>query len=290
MAQSSRDIKRRMNSVSSTQQITRAMEMVAAAKLRRAGETVVSTRPYYERLTSSLALVRSALQQEGEELPEIAQSREGNRHCLVVLTSDRGLAGGYNAAILRRAEAFLQEHPGTEMVIVGRKARDYFRRQGITALAEFVGLGDEPSARTSSDIGSIILDFYRHGMFDKVAILYTKFVNTVSQRVTLRPLLPIPEQVQAAEQSGPQNVYIFEPSLRTVLEGLIPLYVNAAIYQALVESKTSEHAARMNAMRSATDNAEELLRELNLTYNRARQAQITKEIAEIVGGADALDS
>ena len=290
MAQSSRDIKRRISSITSTQQITRAMEMVAAAKLRRAQETVISTRPYFDRLTTSLGTALRAAQEQGEDLPEVLQEREGNSHCLVVLTSDRGLAGSYNAAIIRKAEAFLQEHPETEMVIVGRKARDHFRRRNITALAEFVGLGDRPELRQAIDIGQVILDFFQHEMFDRVTVLYTKFVNTVTQPVTLRTILPVTDQLAEVERSGPEPLYMYEPSINEVLETLIPLYVNAAIYQSLNEAKTSELAARMNAMRNATENADELISKLNLTYNRARQAQITKEIAEIVGGADALQS
>lgn len=290
MARTSREIKRRMASISSTQQITRAMEMVAAAKLRKVQDKVADTRPYYERITNSLAVVLQAVEQTGEELPEIAQCRSGDRHCLLILSSDRGLAGGYNAVIMRQAEAFIREHPQTELVIVGRKARDYFRRRNRTSLAEFVGLGDEPTLRQAVDIGQVITDFYLHGLFDQVTVLYTQFINTMTQRVRLRPVLPIPNQVAGMERSGPDPVYIFEPSASAVLEGLIPLYVNAAVYQSLIEAKASEMAARMNAMSQATENAEELIAELNKTFHRMRQAQITKEIAEIVGGADALQS
>lgn len=290
MARTSREIKRRMASISSTQQITKAMEMVAAAKLRKVQDKVAGTRPYYERLTSSLGVVLRTAQRSGGDLPAVAQRREGDRHCLLVLSSDRGLAGGYNANILRKTESFLAEHPQTEMIIVGRKARDYFRRRNRTALAEYVGLGDEPTVRQAADIAQVIIDFYLHGMFEQVSILYTEFVNTMTQRAKLRPVLPVPEGIAGSEHAGPESVYIFEPSANAVLEGLIPLYVQAAVYQALVEAKASEMAARMNAMSQASDNAEELLEELNKTFHRMRQAQITKEIAEIVGGADALQA
>ena len=290
MAQSSREIKRRISSISKTQQITKAMEMIAASKLRSAQETVISTRPYYERLTRSLGTALRAVEQAGEELPEMAQSRSGDSHCLLVLTGDRGLAGGYNSSIIRQAEAFMRKHPETEIVIVGRKARDYFRRRNKTALAEFVGIGDTANLRTAQDIGQVIFDFFEHGLFDHVTILYTEFINTVTHRAKLRNVLPLPEQIKEVENEGPEPLYIYEPSIHAVLETLVPLYVNAAVYQALTEAKASELGARMNAMRSASDNAGELIRELSLTYNRARQAQITKEIAEIVGGADALQS
>ena len=290
MAQSSREIKRRISSISKTQQITKAMEMIAASKLRSAQETVVSTRPYYERLTNSLGTALRAVEQAGEDLPEIAQRRGDDTHCLLVLAGDRGLAGGYNASIIRQAEAFVREHPKTEIVMVGRKVRDHFRRRNRTSLAEFVGIGDEANLRTAQDIGHVIFDFFEHRLFDNVTILYTEFINTVTHRVTLRNVLPLPEQMKVVKSEGPEPLYIYEPSIHAVLETLVPLYVNASVYQALAEAKASELGARMNAMRNATDNAGELIRDLNITYNRARQAQITKEIAEIVGGADALQS
>ncbi len=290
MAQSSRDIKRRISSISKTQQITKAMEMIAASKLRGAQEMVVSTRPYYERLTNSLGTALRAVEQAGEELPEVLQARNGDTHCLLILAGDRGLAGGYNAAIIRNAEAFLQEHPETEMVMVGRKVRDHFRRRNTTSLAEFVGIGDVANLRVAQDIGHVIYDFFEHGLFDNVTILYTEFVNSVTHRVKLRNVLPLPEQIMEVTSEGPEPLYMYEPSIHAVLETLVPLYVDSAVYQALTEAKASELGARMNAMRNATDNAGELIRDLNTSFNRARQAQITKEIAEIVGGADALQS
>lgn len=290
MAESSREIKRRMASISNTQQITRAMEMIAGSKLRNAQETVIATRPYYERLTSSLGTALRAAEDSGENLPEVIRDRNGESYCLLVFTGDRGLAGGYNAAIVRRAEQFLQEHPGTEMVLVGRKARDHFRRRNQTSLAEFVGLGDQANLRTAQDIGHVIFDFFEHRLFDRVSILYTEYINTVTHRVKLRPVLPLPVQIRETQRSQLEPLYLYEPSIHAVLETLLPLYVNAAVYQALTEAKASELGARMTAMRNATDNAGELIRELRITYNRARQAQITREIAEIVGGADALQS
>lgn len=291
MAESSREIKRRIASVSSTQQITKAMEMIAAAKLRKAQETVISTRPYSERLGNSLGIVLDVAEKSGEILPEIAQTRLGERHCLVVFTSDRGLAGGYNSSVIKRAEVFLQEHPETDMVIVGRKARDHFRRRNQTFLAEFVGLGDDPTLTQAQEIAQVVFDFYEHGLFDRVSIVYTQFINTVTHEVVVQNVLPITvEDLPEKSPSEPAPLYVFEPSVNAVLETLIPLYLQSAIYHSLMEAKASELGARMNAMRNATDNAGELIEELNLTYNRARQAQITKEIAEIVGGADALQS
>ncbi len=291
MAQSSREIKRRIASISSTQQITSAMEMIAAAKLRRGQELVLNARPYFVGLQNSLGLILHTLQAEGMELPRMTSGDGG--HCLLVFTSDRGLAGGYNAAIIRRAEAFLQANPATQMVIVGRKARDHFRRRQQTFLAEFVNLGDNPTLGQGGEIAQVIWDFYEHGLFEKVTILYTKFINTVIHRVTLRTVLPVPVEQGPSKREvgdGLNSLYLFEPSPEAVLKSLVPLYFQAAVYESLVEAKASELGARMAAMRNATDNAGELIRELNITYNRARQAQITREIAEIVGGADALES
>jgi len=293
VAQTGREIKRRMNTVRSIQQITKAMEMVAASKLRQAQVKAQATRPYYTRLQQSMARTLQAAQRAGEELPLIAQRREGARTCLIVVTSDRGLAGGYNANILRRAEEFLREHPDSQLVVVGRKARDYFRRRRRDTLGEFVNLGDAVTVGHARQIGHMIYDFYVHGLFDRVAILYTRFINTVTHRVELRPVLPIQEAYSGAaaedDAAGFEPVYDYEPSLAQVIDTVVPLLVNAAIFQSLVEAKASELGARMTAMRNASDNAAELIKDLTLSFNRARQAAITKEIAEIVGGADALE-
>ena len=293
MAQSGREIKRRIASIESTQQITKAMEMIAAAKLRKAQEAVVATRPYFERLEASLSNALAAVERAGEDIPEIAKTRPGERHCLVVVTADRGLAGSYNSAVIRHAEEFLEEYPDTQMVIVGRKARDHFRRRNQTFLAEYVNLGDDLNPRQAQDIGQVIYDFYVHDLFDRVTILYTKFINTVTHRVELRQVLPIAErdpEIDVQARKSPEALYLYEPSVKEVLEVVVPLFIDAAVFQSLVEAKASELGARMTAMRNASDNAGELIKELNLSFNRARQAVITKEIAEIVGGADALES
>lgn len=293
MAQSSREIKRRMNTIGSIQQITKAMEMIAASKLRQAQTNAQATRPFFARLQVSLSRALAAAERVGEELPPIATSREGDRHCLVVITSDKGLAGGYNANVLRRASEFLTHNPQTQLIVVGRKARDYFRRRNYDILAEFVHLGDDLTTGHAHQIGQVIYDFYVHDLFDKASILYTKFINTVVHRVEIRPILPITQAYTADYESSDKSfdaVYFYEPSLAEVLDSVVPLFIDGAIYQSLVESKASEFGARMTAMRNASDNASELIRELTLSYNRARQAQITKEIAEIVGGADALES
>lgn len=287
-----REIKRRITSIASTQQITKAMEMIAAVKLRKAQAEVLNTRPYFQRLGASLGSVLEAAYKAGDPIPEIAQIRPGEKHCLILFTSDRGLAGGYNAAIIREAEAFLRKHPQTELVILGGKARDHFRRRNQTFLAEFINLGDEPTLEQAQKIGQVVYDFYVHELFQRVTILYTKFINTVTYKVEYRPVLPVTnlETDEQAEEEMLNALYLYEPSINAVLEALLPLYVDAAIFQSLVEAKASEFGSRMTAMRNASDNADELIKELNLTFHRARQAMITKEIAEIVGGADALEA
>jgi len=292
VAQSGREIKRRMTTIRSIQQITKAMEMVAASKLRQAQTKAQATRPYFARLQQSLARALAAAERVGEELPPIAQRRDGDRHCLIVVTSDRGLAGGYNANVLRKAAEFLEEHPETLLVVVGRKARDYFRRRNRDTLGEFINLGDTITTGQAHQIGQMIYDFYVHDLFDKATILYTQFINTVTHRVELRPVLPISDAYTGAapgEEAGFDAVYYYEPSLSQVIDTVVPLLIDAAIFQSLMEAKASELGARMTAMRNASDNAGELIRELTLSFNRARQAAITKEIAEIVGGADALE-
>lgn len=292
MAQSTRDIKRRIQSVQNTQQITKAMEMIAAAKLRKAQARVEKTRPYLDRIEHTVGRILDAARQEGEELPQIAQAREGNRHCLVVVTADRGLAGGYNANILRRAEQFLKENPDTQMIVVGRKGRDYFRRREQAFLAEYVNIGDEIDFRQAQEIGQVIQEFYLGDLFDTVSILYTKFINSVTHRITLEKILPFEQKAteDGQKNSGPKALYRYEPSISGVLSTMLPLFIDTAIYQALADANASEQGSRMSAMRNATDNAGEMIKALTLSFNRARQAAITTEISEIVGGAEALRS
>ncbi len=290
MAQSGRDLKRRMQTVKNTQQITKAMEMIAASKLRRAQERVERSRPYRKRLEQSLGRALRAASAAGEEVPSIVRSNDGERACLIVVTSDRGLAGGYNANILRQAEEFLREHEDVQMVLVGRKARDYFRRLDKPFLADYVYLGDKPNFNQAQEISQVVQEFYRNDLFDKVVILYTHFVSTVIHKTEMQQILPLTEL--EAEKTpvarGVQPLYLYEPSVGDVLQTLVPLYVDTVVFQALLEAQASEQGSRMNAMHSASDNAGELLEQLSLSFNRARQSAITTEISEIVGGAEAL--
>lgn len=290
MADSSRDIKRRIQSVTNTQQITKAMEMIAAVKLRRAQERVERSRPYRSKVEKSLARVLQASIEQGDSVPRIAIPTDGKKRCLVVISSDRGLAGGYNANILRQAQSYLARHPNTQLVLVGRKARDFFRRQEQRYLADYVNLGDAIRFAQGKEISRTVQDFYGEGLFDHVELLYTQFVSSVVQRPVFTQVLPLQLDEKPEQQKGCQPSYWFAPSPTEVLGSLVPLFVDVAVYQALLEASASEQGARMNAMHSATDNASEIIEGLNLSFNRARQAAITKEISEIVGGAEALKS
>ncbi len=279
---SMRDIKRRIKSVKSTQQITKAMKMVAAAKLRRAQERVVQARPFAKELTETLGRLVAVAKDAAHPLLEV---REPKSIGYVVITADRGLAGGYNANLIRKANTEIKELGEVSLVTVGRKSRDFFRRIGRPIKSEFVGLGEDIDFSTAKEIANTVMNLYTSGEFDEVYLVYTEFVTALTQKPTTIKLLP----VQTPEQSGPQLDYIYEPSPEAVLNVLLPKYVETTLFRALLESKASEHGARMTAMGSATENAKEMIDKLTLSFNRARQAAITREISEIVGGAAALD-
>lgn len=279
---SMRDIKRRIKSVKSTQQITKAQKMVAAAKLRRAQERVSQARPFARELTETLGRLVAVAKDATHPLLEV---REPKSVGYVVITADRGLCGGYNANLIRKANAEVKELGNVSLVTVGRKSRDFFRRIGTPIKSEFVGLGEEIDFSTAKDIANTVMDLYTSGEFDEVYLVYTEFVTALTQKPTTIKLLP----VQAPEQNGPLIDYIYEPSPEAVLSVLLPKYVETTVFRALLESKASEHGARMTAMGSATDKAKEMIDKLTLSFNRVRQAAITREISEIVGGAAALE-
>ncbi|GAB6172780.1 ATP synthase F1 subunit gamma [Paradesulfitobacterium aromaticivorans] len=277
-----RDIRRRIRSVRNMQQITKAMKMVAAAKLRKAQEKVVSARPYARQLQEILARLAQA---QVDVSHPLLDRRPVHRVGYVLITSDRGLCGGFNANLIRMTSGILAEQAnGKGLVTVGRKGRDFFRRGKVEILAEFTGLGDDPSFLQAQQIAREVMDLYQKGEFDEVHLLYTEFITAIQQKPTLMKVLPI-EQPEG--ELGRQ--YIFEPSPEEILARLLPKYVETVVFRILLESKASEQGARMTAMGSATDNAKDMIDRLTLQMNRARQAAITKEISEIVGGAAALE-
>jgi F-type H+-transporting ATPase subunit gamma len=280
-----REIRRRIRSVQSTAKITRAMEMVAASKMKRAQERDIAGRPYADLMRHVLADL-AAQRGAGEEVHPLLRKREANRIALVHITPDRGLCGGLNASVNRMALSFIVEQkvPVT-VVAVGRKGRDFVARYGREVVAEFTRLGDQPSLGDIVPVGRVVIDDYCSGVVDEVHLCYAEFVTTMTQRPVVRRLLPIEPAIEEVRS----NVeYIYEPSAAAVLVELLPRFVEMQIYHAILESVASEQSARMVAMRSATDNANELVQDLTLAYNKVRQEMITKELLDITGGAAAL--
>ncbi len=283
-----REIKRRMKSVSNTSQITRAMEMVAASKMRRAQQQVVATRPYAERIRTMIGDLASAGVEDQSQFP-LLERRPIRRSEIILITSDKGLAGALNTNVIRATLRFMtNDRPegvdNVDIVAVGRKGRDFYTRFGKRLIADFPQTGEQPSMESIRPIVNIAIDDFVSERVDAVYVAYTRFINTLRQAPQVQQVLP----VQAPEGTGEVIDYIFEPSPASVLEALLPRFVEVQIYQALLESIASEHSSRMVAMRNATDNARDLVRELTLTYNKVRQAQITREVSEIAAGAAAL--
>jgi len=278
-------IRRRMRGIQSTSKITRAMEMVATSKMRRAQEAGLAGRPYSEKIRQVIADL-AALPQEGRTLHPLLQRRPVTRVAIVHITPDRGLCGGLNANLNRMTASFILEQTVPVTVIaVGRKGLDFMRRYGRDIRAEFTRLGDRPSLLDTLPISRIIIDDYTNSVVDLVYLVYAQFISTMTQRPILQQILP----VEPAPIPSAQNVdYIFEPSPALVLGELLPRFVEMQVYHAVLESIASEQSARMVAMRNATDNANELIQDLTLMYNKARQETITKELLDIIGGATAL--
>lgn len=281
-----RDIKRRIRSVKSTQQIIKAMKMVAAAKLRKTQEAVLASRPYSEKLGEVLGRIIGAA--ENPEHPLLA-GRPVQKVGIVLITADNGLAGGYNANLIRKAMvelARLEEYEAG-FITVGRKGRDFMRRRQKKIFGELTGIKDTPSYSDAREIVRMVEDLYLEGTFDQVRLIYQEFISPTHQRPVVKQLLPVPIEKGSGEEASTTE-YIYEPRPKQVLEMLLPKYLCNVVYQALMEAKASEHGARMTAMGAAAENAGEMIDKLILSFNRARQGAITREIAEIVGGADAL--
>ena len=278
-------IRRRIRGIQNITKITRAMEMIATSKMRRAQERGLAGRPYAEKIQQVIADL-AALPQDGRALNPLLERRPVAKIGIVHITPDRGLCGGLNTSINRRAVSFMMEQnvPST-LICVGRKGLDFMRRYGRDIRAEFTWLGDRPGYLDTLPISRIIIDDYTNGEIDAAYLVYAQFVSTMVQRPAVVPILP----VEPAEIPTSQNVdYIYEPSPGMVLAGLLPRFVEMQIYHAILESIASEQSARMVAMRNATDNARELIDDLTLMYNKARQESITKELLDITGGVAGL--
>jgi F-type H+-transporting ATPase subunit gamma len=283
-----RDIRRRIRSVESTQKITRAMKLVAAAKLRRAQERIMSARPYAVKMAELLSsLVRRA---EGEAHPLLVR-REAARKRLVIITADKGLCGAFNSNILRASLAFLREQgeASVTLVVVGKKARDFYRRRPYRIKSEMLGFFDRLAYSHAQELAGGLMQEYLAGEVDEVHLMYNEFRSVAVQRVRREQLLPIePAATPDGEGEAAAGDYIYEPSPEAILAALLPRHVTTQVYRALMESVAGEYGARMTAMEAATKNAKEMIGVLTIQYNKARQERITKELLDIVGGAEAL--
>jgi F-type H+-transporting ATPase subunit gamma len=283
-----REIRRRIRSVRNISQITRAMEMVAASKMRRAQQQVVATRPYAERIRAMIGDLSALGKEEQSQFPLLVH-RPVKRSMVILITADKGLSGSFNTNIIRQSMRFMtNERPegieNIDMIAVGRRGRDFYTRYGKKLVADFPQKGDAPSLESIRPMVQIAVSEFINGNVDAVFVAYTRFINTLRQTPEIQQILPI----EAPEGSGDITDYIFEPSPAAVLEALLPRFVEVQIYQALLESIASQFSAQMVAMRNATDNARDLVRDLTLSYNRVRQAQITREVSEIAAGAAAM--
>jgi F-type H+-transporting ATPase subunit gamma len=280
---SQREIRRRITSVRHIRQITRAMQFVAASKLKRAQDSTVAARPYSDKLDEILADLAAVL---GDEDHPLLVQRDGGTRCLVLFTTDRGLAGPLNANLIRFAAHEIADHEGDLAVVtIGRKGRDAMRRARVPIAAAFLGYGDRPTFTDVLPLARLLTDDYLAEAYDRIDLIYPAFVSTLVQRVRMDRLLPI--RPGEDEAGVPGNQFIFEPSPWVVLEQILPRYVATRVYQAVLEATASEQSSRMVAMKSATENAEELIEDLTLSYNKVRQANITREMIEIASGARA---
>lgn len=292
-----KEVKNRINSVVSTQQITKAMKMVAAAKLRRAQDRIIQMRPYSQKLQAILENVSATMNTDSLSNP-YAEEREVEKVLLVLVTSDRGLCGGFNSNAIKALRNHIEEnyksqfHKGNvELMCIGSKGYDFYRRRDYPINNKYVELFTNLSFEEVKGAAEYAMDGFAAGKFDQVDIIYNEFKNVATQVTKVEQFLPLQSfGEESAERNGIEIDYIFEPGKEEIVKTLIPKTLKIVFYRALLESNAGEQGARMTAMDKATDNASELLKELKLTYNRTRQAAITKEILEIVGGAEALAS
>ena len=291
-----KDIRGRIGSVRNIAQITRAMEMVAASRMKRAQDAILAARPYAEEMEAALRRVAGAAGLS-EEIDPLLARRPPRRVAIIMITTDRGLAGSLNAnasrSVLRwvaeRASARNGDRPvEIEAITVGRKGRDALRRAGVPIAAHFAQLGDRPAFSDITPLARLVTEDFLAEKYDEIDIAYSTFVSTLSQKPAVDTILPVVSPEMAEDQERTNDEYLFEPSPEAVLSRLLPHYVAIGIYRAVLENNASEQSARMIAMRNSTDNANELIDDLTLVYNKTRQATITREMIEIASGAEAL--
>ena len=285
-----RDIKRRIVGVKNTQKITKAMKMVATAKLRRAQQKIINARPYAGKISEMLLHL---ITEEDIATNQLLKQREVSNICVVVVTADRGLCGAFNTNIIKEAVRYVNEETKTgeikaKIFTVGKKATDYFTKRDYEVVAKYIGLFSSLQINSALQIYNDVLTRYNKADFDKVVVIYNQFVSMVQQKITVEQVLPIPVKASSEDVKPDSENYIFEPDQNSILNYLLPKQLKSQFWKFLLESNAAELGARMTAMDNATTNAQELIRSLNITYNKERQASITKEILEIVSGANAL--
>jgi len=285
-----RAIRKRIGSVKSTQQITKAMKMVSAAKLRRAQDAITAARPYARMMRE---VVQAVAGRAGTDAHPLLTAREGKKLALLVVTSDRGLCGSFNAGLTRAAYRFINEHRDRyeeiSLFVVGRKGRDFFRRREITIRKEYLGVLGAVSRHHAETIGNDLVGGFLAEEFDEVQIVFNEFRSAISQVIRFEKLFPFALETAGEPKAGGSDVdYLYEPGQKEILASLLPKYVETQIFRVLLESVAGEHGARMTAMDSATNNSVDMIARLTLQMNRARQATITTELSEIVSGAEAL--
>jgi F-type H+-transporting ATPase subunit gamma len=289
-----KDIRGRIGSVRNIAQITRAMEMVAASRMKRAQDAILAARPYSDELRDALSRVAAVV---GEEVDPLLARRPVRRVALIMITTDRGLAGSLNANAIRGALRWAQSKIGgsdgegrveVEAITIGRKGRDGLRRAGIPIAAHFAQLGDRPAFSDVTPIARLVVEDFLAEKYDEIDVAYSTFITTLTQKPEITPLLPIATPQQEAGAEIENDEYLFEPSPEAVLSRLLPHFVAIDLFRAVLENQASEQSARMIAMRNSTDNANELIEDLTLVYNKTRQATITREMIEIASGAEAL--
>ena len=277
------DIRRRIKSVKSIQQITNAMNMVATSRLRRAKEAATANKPYADKMAQVISDIAA---NAGDFSHPLLKVYEEGKTLFLVLAADKGLAGAYSSNVFKEATAHIEDKANTELITVGRKAREHYKNRGYKIAASYAGISERPKYEDASKVAADLMQRFETGEVKEIYMVYTRYVSAISCVPEIVQLLPF--KGLGAKQEGPHAEYIYEPSAEDVLGFLLPQYLVTTIYAALLQASASELSSRMNAMSNATDNAQELIAKLDLHYNKVRQASITREITEIVGGAEAL--
>jgi F-type H+-transporting ATPase subunit gamma len=295
VAENVQDIKRRIKSVNSTKQITHAMELVASAKLRKSRELAEGRRPYFEAMIESMGRI---VEKSGSTRNIFMNQREVKKVAYIVITGDKGLAGGYNVNVAKLVEDHVANKEDAVIYAVGSRGRDHFRNRDYNIQGEYLGISERPNFFNAREVTAVVMEGFKNGEYDEVYIAYTKFISTISQHAHLMKLLPLSvedlkpvkkaEVVENEGKSKDLTVMLYEPEPEELLTYLIPNFVSSTVYGSMIESAASEQGARRTAMESATTNANEMIDALTLKFNRVRQAAITQEISEIVSGAEAL--